>query len=179
MTKKELVEKAKALGLDTKGLTVTELENAINALTPPAPPVTGGETAPEDETPGETEAGTTPGETPAGETQGGEAVSGQSPEFLSFLSTLQAGGTDSGDDDEEEEEEGPEPEDEDGEDPEQSSEPRTEFEYKGSRYRFKKSAPERFNFLKENKTQQEWLQDDDAMELLIEGRNHLIIKIKE
>jgi hypothetical protein len=41
------------------------------------------------------------------------------------------------------------------------------IEINGSMYTFKKTTPERFNFLGTNKTQDEWLQDKDAMELLV------------
>lgn len=182
MTKKELIEKAKALGVDTTGLTVKELQNAINALTPPAPPVTGGEATPETGDPGDLQgegASQGDGESPEGASARPDAID---PDYLSALSGLQAGGA--APDDEEDDEEDPEPEPEEEQEAEDQDGPvftdsGNYYRYNGNKYRFKKSAPERFNYLKQNKTQEEWLNDEVAMELLIEGRSHLIIKIKE
>lgn len=53
------------------------------------------------------------------------------------------------------------------------------FELNGSLYAFKKSAPERFNFVGKNKSQAEWLADKDAMELLISGRSSFVKSIKK
>lgn len=53
------------------------------------------------------------------------------------------------------------------------------FELNGSFYGFKKSAPERFNFLGVNRTQEEWMKDEDAMELLISGNSSFVKPIKK
>lgn len=54
-----------------------------------------------------------------------------------------------------------------------------EIELNGSYYAFKKTAPARFNFLGANKTQEEWLQDKDVMELLISGNSSFVKLIKK
>jgi hypothetical protein len=54
-----------------------------------------------------------------------------------------------------------------------------EIELNGSFYAFKKTAPARFNFLGVNKTQEEWLQDKDIMELLISGNSSFVKLIKK
>lgn len=162
-TKEQLIQEAQALGIDTKGLTKTELENAIKALTPPASGNGGEKPGGEDPKneggngePGDTGSTATPeGKGDSSPVQPGEAVN---PTVTTHT---------------------PNQEEEEEQEPPVASEPREYFEYNGSKYRFKKSAPERFNFLLQNKTKEEWLQDDDAMELLISGDSHLIIKIKE
>lgn len=53
------------------------------------------------------------------------------------------------------------------------------IELNGSVYAFKKTAPARFNFLGTNRTQEEWLQDKDAMELLILGNSSFVKPIKK
>jgi BMFP domain-containing protein YqiC len=53
------------------------------------------------------------------------------------------------------------------------------IEYNGREYGFSDSAPERFNFLGQNKSQAEWLADEDAMELLIAGKNSFITQIRK
>jgi hypothetical protein len=53
------------------------------------------------------------------------------------------------------------------------------FDLDGSLYAFKKSAPARFNFLGTNRTQEEWLQDEVAMELLIAGNSSFVKPIKK
>jgi hypothetical protein len=58
------------------------------------------------------------------------------------------------------------------------SEPGT-IELNGSVYAFKKNAPERFNFLGVNRTQEEWLKDKDAMELLISGNSSFVKPLKK
>jgi hypothetical protein len=53
------------------------------------------------------------------------------------------------------------------------------FDLNGSLYAFRKSAPARFNFLGTNRTQEEWLQDEVAMELLIAGNSSFVKPIKK
>ena len=54
-----------------------------------------------------------------------------------------------------------------------------EIEINGSFYGFKKTAPARFNFLGTNRTQEEWLQDKDAMELLVLGNSSFVKPLKK
>ena len=53
------------------------------------------------------------------------------------------------------------------------------IELNGRSYSFKKTAPERFNFLGQNRSQAEWLNDADAMELLIGGNSSYIKLLKK
>ncbi|NRT11519.1 hypothetical protein [Flavobacterium sp. 14A] len=54
-----------------------------------------------------------------------------------------------------------------------------EFDFNGSTYGFKKTAPARFNFLGVNRSQEEWIQDKDAMELLISGNSSFVKLLKK
>lgn len=54
-----------------------------------------------------------------------------------------------------------------------------QIEFNGSVYAFRKTAPARFNFLGVNKSQEEWLQDPDAMELLIAGNSSYVKSLKK
>jgi len=51
--------------------------------------------------------------------------------------------------------------------------------YNGREYGFAASAPDRFNFLGQNRSLAEWLADEDAMELLIAGKNSFVTQIKK
>jgi hypothetical protein len=53
------------------------------------------------------------------------------------------------------------------------------FEFSGSNYAFKNSTPGRFNFLGKNQSQEEWLQDPVAMELLITGNSSFVKLLKK
>lgn len=53
------------------------------------------------------------------------------------------------------------------------------IELDGRSYSFKKTTPERFNFLGKNRSQAEWLEDKDAMELLIGGNSSYIKLLKK
>lgn len=53
------------------------------------------------------------------------------------------------------------------------------IEINGTFYAFRKTAPARFNFAGANKTQEEWLQDKDAMELLVLGNSSFVKPIKK
>lgn len=48
------------------------------------------------------------------------------------------------------------------------------FNYGGTLYVFNESTPDRFNFLNKNRTKEEWMDDEVAMELLIEGNSSYI-----
>lgn len=53
------------------------------------------------------------------------------------------------------------------------------IELNGRSYSFKKTAPARFNFLGKNRSQAEWLEDKDAMELLIGGNSSYVKLLKK
>lgn len=53
------------------------------------------------------------------------------------------------------------------------------IEINGRLYGFKKTAPARFNFAGTNRTQEEWLQDKDAMELLVLGNSSFVKPVKK
>ena len=59
------------------------------------------------------------------------------------------------------------------------AEAKPSFDYDGEKYVFGKDAPKRFNFFGKNKTQEEWLQDKEAMEALISGRSQYVKRLKK
>lgn len=75
---------------------------------------------------------------------------------------------------EEEEEEDEDPETEEEEEEEEEVKTPGVFNYGGTLYVFDQSTPDRFNFLNKNRTKEEWMDDEVAMELLIEGNSSYI-----
>jgi len=168
MSKAVLIKKAEPLGIETKGLTVAELETAIAAETALQPKQPGTDGAAGDGDAGTGADGDDQGSDPEGDAEAGNPDSEPG--------TGAAGDSQTSNPDGDADNGAPGDSQGGGTAPDEL---KTSFEYRGVEYVFKKTAPERFNFLKQNRTQQEWLQDEDAMELLVTGNSHFVKPLKK
>lgn len=148
MTKDQLIQKAQSLGIQTEGLTVEQLKGVITT-TLKAKKAELEDNASAAKAESEELEESAPEDAKQAAQAKLEAANNELSDFLTlhFPAKNQAAA------------------------PEQD---KTSFSYEGKEYRFTRRAPERFNFVGKNKTQAEWLQDEVAMGLLIEGNSSYI-----